>query len=116
LHLMVPRDSWDQFEEYGIEEPRLTKRNWDEIDDLCYEHASPTVRQSEAFKEARAKAWLRIKEAARIRCLNAQADTRAEVKTRLRMSKSGERTSNSSARDKMLLQSLSLLLLLFALP
>ncbi|KAF9944671.1 hypothetical protein BGZ65_011737, partial [Modicella reniformis] len=63
--------------EYGIEDPRMTKRDWDEFDDLCYANASPTVRLFEYFVEARKRDWSRIKEAGRVRRLEVQAEAQA---------------------------------------
>ncbi|KAF9946275.1 hypothetical protein BGZ65_009889 [Modicella reniformis] len=82
MDIMVPWNSWDAFVEYNIEEPQLTKRDWDEIDDLCYEHASPTTRLFQCFVNARKRDWSRIKEAARVRRLKNQAETQDEAQAR----------------------------------
>jgi hypothetical protein len=65
---MVPWDSWDPFEEFdGMTEPRLSKRDWDEIDDYCYEQATPIERKSSIYDGARARDLARKKNAARLR-------------------------------------------------
>ncbi|KAK3821551.1 MAG: hypothetical protein J3Q66DRAFT_333588, partial [Benniella sp.] len=42
---MVPWDSWCPFDEYNVPAPRLTRRQWQKIDDECYELATPEMRR-----------------------------------------------------------------------
>ncbi|KAK3817563.1 MAG: hypothetical protein J3Q66DRAFT_431098 [Benniella sp.] len=42
-HTMVDRNSWCPFDHYNVPEPKLTRRQWQQIDDECYALATPEM-------------------------------------------------------------------------